>query len=272
MAEGDTIHRTARRLESVLAGQRILDAAVPNPASPLRRQTARLAELRGRRLQRAEAKGKHLLLHFEAGLALHCHLGLRGSWLIRESGSRWRRPRGAAWVVLSTAVAEAAQFGGTRLALRTEGELRSDPRIASIGPDLLAPDFEPAVAVAALRAVAQNRTVGEAMLDQRVVAGVGNVYKSEGCFAASLDPWAALSDVTDADLARLFRELRALMAAGLERGRQPRRVYRRSGQPCPRCGVRIRSRGQGDANRTTYWCRSCQAPGQSNVSPASGAG
>jgi endonuclease VIII len=259
VAEGDTIHRTARRLESVLGGQRILDVAIPNRASALQRQTARLGELRGGRLERAEAKGKHLLLHFENGLALHGHLGMRGSWLIHESGSRWRRPRRAAWIVLSTAVAEAAQFGGTRLALRTEGELRSDPRIALMGPDLLAPDFQPAVGVAALRAVAQNRAVGEAVLDQRVVAGVGNVYKSEGCFAASLNPWRVLTEVSDSDLERLFRELRDLMMVGLERGRPPRQVYRRSRQPCPRCGAPIRSRGQGDANRTTYWCRSCQA-------------
>jgi endonuclease VIII len=259
VAEGDTIHRTARRLERALAGQRILDAAVPNPASPLRSQTARLGELRGGRLERAEAKGKHLLLHFETGLALHCHLGMRGSWSIHEPGSRWRHPRGGAWIVLSTAIAEAAQFGGARLALRTEGELRSDPRIASLGPDLLAPGFEPAVAVAALRATDQNRAVGEAVLDQRVVAGVGNVYKSEGCFAASIDPWRVLSELTGSELQRLISELRGLMVAGLERGRRARRVYRRRGQPCPRCGTPIRSGGQGDANRTTYWCPSCQA-------------
>jgi endonuclease-8 len=259
VAEGDTIHRTARRLEGALAGQRILDAAVPNPASPLRSQTARLRELRGGRLERAEAKGKHLLLHFETGLALHCHLGMRGSWLIHESGSRWRQPRRRAWIVLSTAIAEAAQFGGARLALRTEGELRSDPRIASLGPDLLAPGFDPAVAVAALRATDQNRDVGEAVLDQRVVAGVGNVYKSEGCFAASIDPWRVLSELTDSELDRLLGELRDLMVTGLERGRRPRHVYRRRGQPCPRCGAPIRSAGQGDSNRTTYWCRSCQA-------------
>ena len=128
MAEGDTVHRTARRLEGALAGQRVLDAAVPNPRSPLRRQTARLAELGGTRFEAAEARGKHLLLHFECDLILPCHLGMRGSWQVHKPGSPWRRPRRGAWVVLSSAAGEVAQFGGARLALRTEDELRSDPR------------------------------------------------------------------------------------------------------------------------------------------------
>lgn len=258
MAEGDTVHRTARRLETALAGQDVVDAAVPNSRSPLRRQTARLAELRGGRLKLAEARGKHLLLHFEPGLVLLCHLGMRGSWQIHKPGSPWQRPRRGAWVVLSTATVEAAQFGGARLALRSEGELRSDPWIASLGPDLLNPDFQPSTGIAAFRAACQNRTLGEALLDQGVVSGVGNLYKSEGCFEASLDPWRAVSDLADADLERLLGALSDLMSFGLERGRQPHRVYRRAGLPCTRCGTLVRSRGQGDANRITYWCRSCQ--------------
>jgi endonuclease-8 len=259
MAEGDTVHRTARRLQAALVGRRVLEATVPNPRSPLRRQTARLAELRGGRLMCAEARGKHLLLHFEPGLALHCHLGMRGWWQVREPGSRWRAPHRGAWVVLSTETSQGAQFGGARLVLRSEGELRSDPRLASLGPDLLDPDFEPSKGVAAFRGSAQSRTLGEALLDQTVVAGVGNVYKSEGCFAAALDPWRRVAELTDADLTGMLEALRDQMSLGLERGRQPRRVYRRAGLPCARCGASIRSHGQGDANRLTYWCPSCQA-------------
>jgi endonuclease-8 len=259
MAEGDTVHRTARRLEAALGGQRVLDAAVPNPRSPLRRQTARLAELRGSRLETAEAKGKHLLLHFEPDLVLHCHLGMRGSWEVHDPGSRWRRRHRGAWVVLSSATAEAAQFGGARLALQTGGELRSDPRIASLGPDLLDPDFQSSTGIAAIRASRQSRALGETLLDQTVVAGVGNVFKSEGCFSASLDPWLPISDLSDADLKRLLDALRDLMSAGLEHGRRSRRVYRRAGLPCTRCGARVQSHGQGDANRTTYWCQKCQS-------------
>jgi endonuclease-8 len=259
MAEGDTVHRTARRLQAALGGRRVLDATVPNPRSPLRRQTARLAELRGGRLTRAEARGKHLLLHFEPGLVLHCHLGMRGWWQVRETGSRSRAPHRGAWVVLSTETFEGAQFGGSRLVLRSEGELRSDPRLALLGPDLLDPDFEPSRGVAALRGRAQSQTLGEALLDQTVVAGVGNVYKSEGCFAASLDPSRRVAELTDADLTGVLEALRGQMSAGLESGRRPRRVYRRAGLPCARCGAPIRSYGQGDANRTTYWCPTCQA-------------
>jgi endonuclease-8 len=259
MAEGDTIHRTARRLNAALAGERVLEAAVPNPRSPLRRQTARLAELRGGRLERAEARGKHLLLRFEPGLVLHCHLGMRGWWSVDEPGSARRGPGRRPWVVLRTAAAEAAQFGGTRLALRSEAELRSDPRLASLGPDLLDPGFDPEARVAALRAGSGDRALGEALLDQRLVAGVGNVYKSEGCFAAALDPWRAVSELSEIELSGVLDALRRLMSAGVESGQRPRNVYRRSGMPCTRCGTPIRSHGQGDANRITYWCPRCQA-------------
>jgi endonuclease-8 len=184
---------------------------------------------------------------------------MRGWWSVGEPRSARRRPDHPAWVVLRTAAAEAAQFGGARLALRSEAELRSDPRVASLGPDLLDPDFAPQAGIAAMRAGAADRALGEALLDQRLVSGVGNVYKSEGCFAAGLDPWRAVSSLSDAELRGVLDTLRELMSAGLRSGRRPRRVYRRSGMPCARCGTPIRSRGQGDANRTTYWCPGCQA-------------
>jgi endonuclease-8 len=236
----------------------VTDVAVPSARSPLRRQTARLAELRGGRVEAAEARGKHLLLRFDLDLVLHAHLGMHGSWQIREPGSAWRRPRRAAWVVLSTDGLDAAQFGGARLDLRTAAELRSDRRLASLGHDPLDPAFETSTGVAALRAARKDRAVGEVLLDQGVLAGVGNVFKSEGCFAAAVDPWRALGDLDDAELERLVSALRESMSIGTERGRPPHRVYRRAGLPCTRCGTTVRSRGQGDANRTTYWCPRCQ--------------
>ena len=264
MAEGDTIHRTARRLEEALGGREIVDVSVPNPQSPLRRQSVRLEELKGRRLTRAEARGKHLLLHFDGDLIIHSHLGMRGSWRVRPAARDAAEDR-RAWVVLSTPEAVAVQLGGSHLLLRTEAEIRADPRLRRLGPDVLAHDFDAPTGLAALRRTDQTRQVGEALLDQRVVSGIGNIYKCEGCWSARVDPWRALTDFDDEELQRLVIEVAALMRYGVETGRPPRSVYRRAGQPCPRCGTRIASRGQGDANRTTYWCPSCQGRDNSHV-------
>jgi endonuclease VIII len=259
VAEGDTIHRTARRLSAAIGDQPLSEARAPNPRSPLARQGARLESLAGRRLERAEARGKHLLLHFEHGLTLHCHQGMSGSWRVRRRGEAWGRPRGSAWLLLATGAAEAAQFGGPLLELRTESELALDPRLRSLGPDVLGEGFNVDVGVAAFRGrSAADRELGEALLDQTVLSGIGNVYKSEGCFASRLNPWRRLGDLDDDELGRLVLETAALMRAGLETGRMPRDVYRRAERPCPRCGTPILARGQGDANRTTYWCPGCQ--------------
>jgi endonuclease-8 len=260
MAEGDTIHRTARALREGLAGKRILHVAVPSGRSPLRLRSDRVERLRGATLTEAEARGKHLLLHFDRGLVLHSHLGMRGSWRVVSPG-RGAPPGRRAWVVLSAEDAEAVELGGSRLDIRTEQEVRSDPRLRLLGPDVLGSRFDAATGLTALRRADQSRRVGEALLDQRVLAGIGNVYKSEGCWSARIDPWRVLSELSDDELRRLVIETAALMRYGLETGRTPKSIYRRVGQPCPRCGHRIRARGQGDANRTTYWCESCQASG-----------
>jgi endonuclease-8 len=259
VAEGDTIHRNAARIEAALGDTPLQAAVAPNPRSRLRLQAARLSSLSGRRLERADAHGKHLFLRFEGQLTLHCHQGVTGSWHVYERDAWRRRPLDSAWVVLSTATATAAEFGGPRLALRTEAELRADPRLRSLGPDLLAPEFTSERGVSALRAVDQARELGDALLDQRVIAGIGNVYKAEGCFAVRVSPWKRLHRLSDEHVDQVVLETTRLMRAGLERERGPRAVYRRAGRPCPRCGQRIRSRGQGDANRITYWCPGCQA-------------
>ena len=261
MAEGDTIHRNARRLVEALRADALDRVEAPSLASPLRRQAVRMRELEGRRLERAEARGKHLLLRFEGDLALHCHQGMRGSWHFYRRGESWRKPRGAAWVALATAHAEAVEFNGTQMALRTGGELRADPRLRALGPDLLADGFTSAAGVAALRTrTAPEVELGEALLDQNVIAGIGNIFKSEGCFAARLDPWRRLGELDDSELAGVVEATTALMRAAVAGGRAPRHVYRRAGQPCRRCRTPIHSRGQGDANRTTYWCSRCQGP------------
>jgi len=259
MAEGDTIHRNARRLGSALGARPLLSVEAPSPRSPVRRQTGRARALVGRRLERAEAHGKHLFLRFEGELTLHCHQGMRGSWQVYEPGAAWRKPRRAAWVVLEVESSTAVEFDGSRVAIRTEGELRRDPAIRALGPDLLAPGFASSTGMAALRRRASGSDqLGDALLDQTVIAGIGNIFKSEGCFAAGVDPWRTLRSLDDAELDRVVAETAGLMGSAVLGGHAPHRVYGRRGAPCPRCGTAIEARGQGDANRTTYWCPGCQ--------------
>ena len=256
MAEGDVVHRFATRLDAALRGVPVTAASSPNPRGRVDAVAARLV---GRILERAEARGKHLLLRFGPDAILHSHLGMRGSWHVYRRGDRWRRPRRSAWLVLSTETADAVQFGGSRLALLDDARLRRDPSLASLGPDVLAADFTPQVGAAALRAAAGDRSLGDALLDQRLVAGIGNVYKSEACFVAGVSPWRRLDELGEDELTRVCSDARSLMRDGYDGRRGSRRVYRRASEPCPRCGTPIRSRAQGDAARTTYWCPTCQS-------------
>jgi endonuclease VIII len=258
VAEGDTILRAARRIEAALDGSSV-EAGAPNP----RGRAARIERLDGHTFERAGTHGKHLLLHF-GELVLHSHLGMSGSWHTYRRGETWRKPVGAAWAVLSTERAEAVQFGGPTLRLLRAESVRRDPILARLGPDILASDFD-AERIARSLAGAPDRSLGDALLDQPLVAGIGNIFKSEACFAAHLDPWQLVADVPDEQLRHVAQAAHDLMTEAVEDGRQDRAVYKRTGRPCPRCGTPIRSRGQGDANRTTYWCPSCQiatcAPG-----------
>ena len=252
MAEGDTILRAARRIEAALDGGTV-EASAPNP----RGRAARIERLDGHSFERASAHGKHLLLHL-GELVLHSHLGMSGSWHTYRRGEPWRKPIGAAWAVLSTDRAEAVQFGGPTLRLLRASSLRRDPVLARLGPDILAADFD-AEQIAQSLAGAPDRSLGDALLDQHLVAGIGNIFKSEACFAAHLDPWQRIAEVPGEQLRHVAQAAHDLMREAVEAGRQDRAVYKRAGRPCPRCGTKIRSRGQGDANRTTYWCPSCQA-------------
>lgn len=250
MAEGDTVLRVARRIDAGIAGETIA-AAAPNP----RGRAAGVERLDGRRLDRVESHGKNLLLHF-GDLVLHSHLGMNGSWHVYLRGGRWRKPRRAAWAVLAGETEEAVQFGGTTLRLIPSTRLSRDPQLARLGPDILAPDFDVEAAIANLRAD-PTRTLGDALLDQTLVAGIGNIFKSEACFAAHLDPWRPLADLDDDDLRAVLGAARALMQEAVASGRHTYAVYR-ARRPCPTCGRRIAARRQGDANRTTYWCPNCQ--------------
>jgi endonuclease-8 len=252
VAEGDTILRLARRFETTLVGETVA-AVAPNP----RGRAAGVERLDGRRLTVAEARGKHLLLEF-GDLSLHSHLGIGGGWHFYRHGARRRRPRSSAWAVLSAAGWDAVQLGGPTLRVLPTRGLRRDPQIGRLGPDVLGEDFDSTAVVAAMRRD-PTRTLGDALLDQRLVAGIGNIFKSEACFAARVDPWRAVGELSDAELGAVLASAREQMLAAVESGERHRfQVYRRRPASCPRCGGPLSMRGQGDANRTTYWCPRCQ--------------
>jgi len=251
MAEGDTILRAARRIEAAIGGQELAVRARSGQAC-----AAGLERLDGRRLERVEARGKHLLLHF-GDLVLHSHMGMSGSWHVYSRGARWRKPAGAAWATLSGAELEAIQFGGPTLRLLSATQLRSDPTLSRLGPDILAAEFNPGVVRTRLQA-SPERELGEALLDQRLIAGIGNIFKSEACFAARVSPWREIGELQDDEIEAVLEAGRRLMRESVEKGRPRRSVYRRASQPCPTCSTPIAARGQGDANRRAYWCPRCQ--------------
>jgi endonuclease-8 len=262
VAEGDSILRVARSLNARLAGKEI-SARTPGPRRPAGLPAS---ELDGRTLERVESRGKHLLLHFDEALVLHSHLGMRGMWHVYARGERWRRPAHQAWIALSAEGSEAVNFGGSTMRIAREAQLRRDTRLARLGPDLLGDDFDVAVAVARIRGTRPELELGEALLGQRLVAGIGNIFKSEGCFAAQVNPNRELHSLADDELIAVLDITRTLMLEAADTGRQPNRVYRKAGRPCPSCGTPILSRAQGDSARTTYWCPSCQ-PGDRDPAP-----
>jgi endonuclease VIII len=243
MPEGDSLHRAARRLQ-VLVGERVA-VETPHPRAAAERVAERLD---GRRLEAVEAVGKNLLLSFEGGLVLRSHLRMSGRWQVVERGSA---RHGIPWLVLSGAEREAVLWNGPVLELSARAARR-------LGPDILAEPPDLSAMVANLRREPCGRQLGDALLDQRLVAGIGNVWKAEALWRARLSPSLRLADVTDRELERALVEAATLMRASVEGVREARSVYRKAGRPCPRCGTTIRSRGQGDDNRTAYWCPSCQ--------------
>jgi endonuclease-8 len=243
MPEGDALHRAAARLQP-LVGERI-EAESPNPQGEA---TGVARAVDGRVLERVEAVGKHLVLHFEGGVVLRSHLRMNGRWRV---GPRTGATRGRPWLVLRGGRFEATQWNGPVLTLERRPLRR-------LGPDLLADETDVTVLVARLRREPGSRLVGEALVDQRVVSGIGNMWLAEALWQARVSPWAVLGTVSDEELAQTLGWARDAMRAAVHRRRGPRAVYRRAGMGCRRCGTPIASRGLGDANRTAYWCPRCQ--------------
>jgi endonuclease-8 len=242
--EGDTLHRAARKLQ-ILVGQR-LEVTSPNP----RAQAERVAErVDGRRLESVEAVGKNLVLRFEGGIAVRSHLRMSGRWTVEPRG---RRRVGRPWLVLRGERAEGVLWNGPVLELHTRA-------LGRLGPDILAqpPDIDGMLA----RLARSDGTVwfGAALLDQSLVAGIGNMWMAEALWAACLSPWRRLRAVPESERRLALETAAELMRGAVDGGREPRRrCYGRAGLPCARCSTLIKAWGQGDDNRTAYWCPVCQ--------------
>jgi endonuclease-8 len=263
MPEGDTIRRAAGALRAALAGQEVTQFHSALPALAAAAERLRLV---GRRVERIESHGKHLLAFFSGGPVLHTHLGMQGGWRIDPAGSR--PPATQAQVAIATCRARACCYRAAVAELLPRG-VSGHPVLSRLGPDLLAAAFDPAAARARLRSRGGVEIAG-ALLDQGAVAGIGNVHKSEVLFLCRVPPRARVRDLDDETLDALFGTARRLMSRNLGPG--PRRttsalaaerlfVYRRSGRPCRRCGTAVRrivQGEQGERPRATYFCPVCQ--------------
>ena len=274
MPEGDATFRAARTLHRALAGRTVerFDAVLPHLT-----RIDEDAPLAGRTVERVRAVGKHLLIEFSGGLVLRTHMRMNGSWHVYRPGERWRRPRSQMRLAIQTDAFTAVAFNVPVAEFRPAAELERTPALRALGPDLLAEAFDADAAVARLQR-AREMALANALLDQRLVAGIGNVYKSEVCFLCRIHPFTPVSGVDIARLRQLLSTARRLLQANVHDGAsgrivtrrtlrsaagraspgEERWVYGRAGQPCHRCGATIVQERRGEDARSTYWCPACQ--------------
>jgi endonuclease-8 len=266
MPEGDTIHRAARTLHSALAGKVVTRFETVLP------QLARVdddAPIAGRVVEGVEAAGKNLLVHFSGDLHLRTHMRMNGSWHIYRSGERWRRPRSemrlaietAEWVAVAFNVPVADFYDGRGLARQED--------LRRIGPDFISDAFDLDEAHRRIRERADT-AIAEVLLNQRVVSGIGNEFKSEILFMARVNPFALVRDISEERLDAILQTARKVMRANVAKHsparitnfsldpRQTQYVYARGGKPCRRCGAAIQFAKQGTDARGSYWCPRCQ--------------
>ena len=256
MPEGDSIFRAARTLDRALAGRTVIrfESVFPHLT-----RVDHDHPLRGRTLERVTPRGKHLLMWFSGDLVLHTHMRMKGSWHLYRPGERWMRPRHDMRIVLGTEAWEAVAFNVPTAEFLKADEAWGSSALGGLGPDLLSPEFEADEAVRRLEALADVE-IGEALLDQHALAGIGNIYKSETLFACGVSPFARVGALSRGTLAKIVSTARRLLQAqAAETARPgPRSVYGRGGLRCRRCGTPIRRRAQGPNARSTYWCPGCQ--------------
>ena len=276
MPEGDTIYRAARTLNRALAGDVVVRFESVLPALTRVDEDRRLA---GRTVEEVTAAGKHLLMRFSGDLVLRTHMRMNGSWHIYRPGERWRRPRRDMQVVVATARFEAVGFNIPVAEFLTPDGIRRQEDLRNMGPDLLAERFDAEHALARVRERGAS-TIADALINQRVVAGAGNVYKSEVLFLCRIDPATTVDLLTDDQIRGILTMARTLLRANVDKPRggivtytgyrrTTRRanpaerlyVYGRAGKPCRTCGTPIRVRAEGPNARLTYWCPACQSSG-----------
>ncbi len=253
MPEGDTLHRAANALQP-LVGQQITAISL-HP----RAQATRVAEtVDGHTLESVTARGKNLILRFSGGITVRSHLRMSGSWRLRP---RTDTTIGSPWLILRGDNWEGVLTGGPVLELHTRA-------LARLGPDILAtpPDID--AMLARLRGADPTRTLGETLQDQDLVAGIGNMWMAETLWHTQTSPWHRLRDIDEPTRRLILQTAADRMRAAVDSGREPRKqAHGRAGRPCARCGTRIRSWGQGDANRIAYWCPTCQPGPEPAVPP-----
>jgi endonuclease-8 len=279
MPEGDTIYRAAQTLQRALAGSSVTRFESAFPALNRIDEDRPVA---GRTVESVSARGKHLLMAFSGDLILRTHMRMHGSWHIYRPGERWQRPARDMRILIETNAFVAVGFNVPIAEWLTGRDLSRHRELTALGPDLLAPAFDPADALQRMHAH-RHDSIADALLNQRIVAGIGNAFKSEILFIAGVDPFQLVGTLSDDELMRILSESRTQLRSNvLDRtqtlspvsGRRTTRsldprarlwVYSRGGKPCRVCGTPIRARKTGLDARLTYWCPRCQ-PSRSGAS------
>lgn len=261
MPEGDTIHATAARLRAALTHRPLTRVEVPRALGPLPRT--------GERVEAVEARGKHLLIHV-GRLVVHSHQGMTGSWRLYRPGQRWATSPRAARVVLGVDGAVAVCAASPVVEVLDAAALARHPVLRRLGPDLCDPATDPAAVAQLLRRrCAPERPVGEALLDQRVTCGVGNVYRCDVLFLHGLHPGQPVGSLSDDQLLAVLETSARLLRANVATTRRTTVpdapagtlwVHGRAGRPCRRCGAAVACEPRGEPPRHVYWCPSCQGP------------
>ena len=273
MPEGDTIFRAARTLHRALAGKPVVrfESVFPHLS-----RVHDDASLTGRTIENVRAAGKHVLMQFSGDLLLRTHMRMNGSWHIYRPGESWQRPRRAMRIVIATADFVAVGFDIPVAEMIRAKELAKHDELRRLGPDLLAETFD---AVEAQRRIRERESseIADVLLNQRVLAGIGNVYKSEVLFSCGVNPFTKVASLDDRQLDCLVATARRFLRANVTdnlaamttytgfrrttRRSDPKErlwVYGRAGDPCRTCGTSIKIRAQGRDARLSYWCPICQ--------------